>query len=693
MGLLWPLVSLLALAGAVPSVVVHVEPPPSARTPFVALSIDAIEPQGWLKQQLTLQADGLGANMPLFYAPVNRSRWLVPSNSSCVDGTCVTSSHGPPKKCGVDQHGGLHETFVYWINGAAPLACVLRRERPQFFRQVSEAVTRVLELHKEPGAWLAAFDDQIPARRDVWASFRLMTALTQFSDAARSTTVAAAAHRAVGAYLSELGVFVETGGGFAATSWAYMRWQEGATVCLWFADHPYTTPSGRAAALTLARTMAARYFDWSAFLTDPSAIDIATSAADPSHPQFKDCPFNSSQCHHGVNVGMALQEPAIRYRLSGNVDYLRNSTLAVKTVWRFHGQASGIYSAEDNLAGLAPSKGTETCTVNEAMLSVFNAAAAADVAADRAMLLDRAESIAVNALPAPWRAGNMWQLQYHHQVNAFAAPQHEHPAGFDPDSLGYGLPYECCASNSEQGWPRYTQLGVAMTAALPTRGLILTGFAPATVRTAGIVVNISSNYPFDDATPIRIEAYTEDAPAFVDIRVPGWCTQATLQHVSCNRSSPSHQVTALNNGTEHRLDLERGVGICVLLHLPMAVRIEQRLHGAVAVYRGPLLYSLPLNFTARTVDSYYPPHGVDESLTLQPGASWRWSLHLPNGPQTKLSFTRRVEPLRTPGEEPALPWSEAASQARGSIRVSVRSIPPELWPAVSCTTNFAHYVS
>ena len=69
------------------------------------------------------------------------------------------------------------------------------------------------------------------------------------------------------------------------------------------------------------------------------------------------------------------------------------------------------------------------------------------------MLLERAEAISVNALPAPWRDGRMWQLQYHHQVNAFGAPQHAHPHGYDPDSLGYGLPYECCASNSAQGWP------------------------------------------------------------------------------------------------------------------------------------------------------------------------------------------------------------------------------------------------
>ena len=107
---------------AVPTVPTPLAP---ARTPLRPLSIDSIQARGWLQQQLLLQADGLGENMPLFYAPVNRSRWLLPSNASCVDGTCVTSSRGRPKKCGVAQHGGLHETFVYWLNGAAPLACAV----------------------------------------------------------------------------------------------------------------------------------------------------------------------------------------------------------------------------------------------------------------------------------------------------------------------------------------------------------------------------------------------------------------------------------------------------------------------------------------------------------------------------------------------------------------------------------------
>ena len=276
-----------------------------------------------------------------------------------------------------------------------------------------------------------------------------------------------------------------------------------------------------------------------------------------------------------------------------------------------------------------------------------------------------------------------------HQVNAFAAPQHTHAEGFDPDSLGYGLPYECCASNSEQGWPRYTQLGIAMRAAPPARGLLLTGYASATVTSGDVTVDIVSHYPFDDVTPIQLRMVSGQA-AWVDLRVPVWAVGATLLEVACNASSGSSETkapVALQNGTEYRVSLAAGADICAKLDLPMSLRIERRLHGAVAIYRGPLLFSLPLNYSASVIDAYSPPRGIDESLTLAPGATWRWALVLKNGLSTQLTFSRRSNTV--PVDAP--PWSEVAARARGTIHMKARPVPEPLWPAIACSTNFAHY--
>ena len=81
------------------------------------------------------------------------------------------------------------------------------------------------------------------------------------------------------------------------------------------------------------------------------------------------------------------------------------------------------------------------------------------------------------------------------------------------------------------------------------------------------------------------------------------------------------------------------------------------------------------------VDTYSPPHGVDESLTLAPGSLWRWALVLKRGPATRLAFVRRgggVSRVLTASTAP--PWSEEAARARGTIHVLARPVPAQMWP-------------
>ena len=161
-----------------------------------------------------------------------------------------------------------------------------------------------------------------------------------------------------------------------------------------------------------------------------------------------------------------------------------------------------------------------------------------------------------------------------------------------------------------------------MRASPPAQGLLLTGYASASVAGAGITVNITSDFPFDDAAPIRLRMRrSTQSGAWVDLRVPGWAVGATVQEVPCSNNAArwgegatgevASAVVALQNGTEHRVALGDGrVQVCALLDLPMSIRLETRLHGAVAVYRGPLLYSLPVQskirvplFAARTLNA------------------------------------------------------------------------------------------
>lgn len=301
----------------------------------------------------------------------------------------------------------------------------------------------------------------------------------------------------------------------------------------------------------------------------------------------------------------------------------------------------------------------------------------------------------------PWRAGHFWQLQYHHQVNSFAAPQSSHPAGFDPDSLGYGLPYECCASNAHQGFPRFSQHGVAMRSSRDN-GLLLAGYTAGVIKDGARRVTIVGDYPFDDASPIVITVNNTGPSFSLWLRVPSWAHHPTVAVVG--RHAATRATQSLTAGVLWMMACSAGT-TTLHLSLPMTIRVEKRLRNAVAILRGPLLYALPLNFTSQVISSYYPPLGVNEALyAAQP---WRQAvvlsdtttnhLHTPNARLSSSVSTFDVHSNDThlqyrhyPKVNPSsVPFGEEG--IRGVIVAWVREVHTSAWPATNCTTNFAGY--
>jgi anti-anti-sigma factor len=171
---------------------------------------------------------------------------------------------------------------------------------------------------------------------------------------------------------------------------------------------------------------------------------------------------------------------------------------------RYHGQATGIFTCDEHLAGRSPSQGTELCTVVEAMYSLELAFA---VTGD-SRLGDRLEKLAFNALPATFKK-DMTAHQYDQQANqVLCTKSGEHVyVNNGPDSNLFGLEpnFGCCTANFHQGWPK---LVASLWMASAEGGLAKTIYGPCEVATSvgGVPVKLreETEYPFRDQVTIHV---------------------------------------------------------------------------------------------------------------------------------------------------------------------------------------------
>jgi hypothetical protein len=228
-----------------------------------------------------------------------------------------------------------------------------------------------------------------------------------------------------------------------------------------------------------------------------------------------------------------------------------------------------------------------------------------------------------------------------------------------PESNLYGLEpnYGCCTSNMHQGWPK---LAAHLWMRSPRGGLAAMAYAPSQVRfdADGIPVEVTldTDYPFRDALQITV---SPERPATfpLHLRVPAWAQGATVQ---VNGGA----AISMRPGSFHTLDhrWERDTRIDV--RFPMRSRVTVRYHDAVALERGPLVYSLSMEEEWKRVNANQPhrelPHGDFE---VRPGSAWSYGVLLDSElPEAGVTFRER--PV---GETPFSPEGagmEAAVQGR-----------------------------
>lgn len=531
---------------------------------FTPLPLGHVQPAGWLRRQLQIQADGLAGRLDEFWPDVAQSRWI-----------------------GGDAEGW--ERGPYWLDGTVPLAFLL--DDPSLKAKAAHWVEQIL-LRQDADGWLGpVLDSRWSYVYDPWPRFVVLKALTQYYDATSDERIP----RAIDRFLRKVNQVLDER---PLRSWALYRWADLVLSVHWLHDL-----TGEAWLLELAAKLRAQGFDWRRHFDHFPYQDKS---------RREECDLRS----HGPNNAMAIKVPAVWYRQSGDPADRDGAAKMIAALDQYHGQATGMFSCDEHLAGRSPSQGSELCAVVEYMYSLEVAVA---ILGD-ATLADRLESLTYNALPATLTP-DMWARQYDQQVNQVQCrvDQDRVYTSNGPDSNIYGLEphFGCCTPNHAQGWPKFAA-HLWMRAA--DDALAAISYAPCTVATESkgipMRIDVATEYPFDGDVCVRVHA---DQPIHqkIHLRIPGWADGAML--TVAGEASQAAQA-----GTFHTVERAWVGETELVLRLPMRPRITRGFNNSVSIYRGPLLFGLKLGEEFRQVGGE-PPHADWE---VYPGTPWNYAVEL-----------------------------------------------------------------
>jgi DUF1680 family protein len=545
---------------------------PLTENSLALLPLGSIKPRGWLERQLEIQASGLTGHLHELWPDVG-------PNSGWLGGTGESWERGP-----------------YFLDGLVPLAWLLDDARLK--ETARKFVDWTLDHQTEDG-WIGPRKNT-----DWWPNMVMLKVLTQYYEVTGDPRVLPALKKYFALHLA-------SGRTRPLKEWAVYRWADELVSVLWLYNR-----TGDPALLDLARMLHDQGQDWkkhfAAFEFTSKTSEEQLGLKGFSGGSLPDRAMRA----HGVNNAMALKTSAVWSLVSHDESDRKAVYQALDVLDRYHGLPNGMFSGTEHYAGHDPSQGIELCAVVEALYSLQQVVAANGDTA----LADRIERIAFNAMPATF-SSDMWAHQYNQQPNQVRCTLEKRDwVSNGPESNLFAVEpnFGCCTANMHQGWPKLVQ-----SLWMATRhGLSAMVYAPSEVRTIvnGVPVTIveDTDYPFKDTVTFTV---TPDRPVrfALSLRIPSWAAGATL-----SRNGRPAQLTGASTG----LDVTWHAGDKVVLRLPMKPRLSTWERGAVAVERGPLVFSLRLDeqWTPITQGMKHPAPAPAKDWEVTSRSPWNYGL-------------------------------------------------------------------
>ncbi|MBQ7153561.1 MAG: glycoside hydrolase family 127 protein [Clostridia bacterium] len=424
-----------------------------------------LKPQGWLRRQLQIQANGLSGNLDKIWRDVRDSAWI-----------------------GKDAEGW--ERVPYWLDGFVPLAYLLEDE--DLICRAKKYIDAII-AHQQPSGWICPCKEEEIPTYDTWAVQLLSKVLTVYYECSGDERIPDVLYRVLKNYHDLLST-----GRIKLFGWGQARWFE-TFVALRFLQKRCDEPWIRELAVILKQQGA----DYERFM-----------------PMWRAPQYCWRQETHIVNLCMMLKYEALSHELLGE-EYRDIATALADTLTAYNGTPVGIFTGDECLSGLSPIQGTELCSVAELMYSCEWLYA---VTGDPAWA-DRLEKVAFNALPATI-SDDMWTHQYDQMSNQIACEKFPGRPIFRTNSVEshlFGLEpgYGCCTANFNQAWPKF-----ALSAFLKGDGEIVSAVpVPSSLHTKEADVTLVTDYPFKKDLTYKIVSRKDFR---LTVRIPGYARDLTV---------------------------------------------------------------------------------------------------------------------------------------------------------------------
>lgn len=552
------LISLLLIGGSTASAQTN-------KSVLQDIGIEGMKAEGWMKEVLTTQRNGLTGHIQVAGAPFGKEGW------------------GDAAQKKMDRWEDFEQTG-YWADGA--LRCGYFIDDPELTRRVKEWVDFQIDHPKEDGfigpelhnLWPhVVFFRVIMAEYSRNPSPRIIKALSNhYKNAARSQTL------------------IKTGGPewdfnertmlhIEMLCWLYQQTND--AFFIEKAEDTYKAFCSRKSPFTMQ-----------AFLSDEVPIV------------------------HSVSSFETLKIPVILYINTGKKEYLDAAIHGIQKVYKYHGLADGIPSGNEAHDGNMPNEVHETCCVSDAQWALgYFLQATGDV-----QWADLMEKICFNAaFSVVWK--DFKSLQYYSSPNQVIARNNSSFCMYvgGQDRMAYRVAHgpACCNGNMNRMIPLFCSRQWMKKG---DNGIVAAMYAPSSFTTKlkgsknEITIQEETNYPFEETIRFRMKM-KRSTPFSFWLRIPQWCKGASI---TVNGQAAD---TVCKAGTFVEVQRKFSDGDIIELKLPMKAHSVSMPYDGVAFERGPLVFSLNVKAQEEITETREHDGIKFQSRILTPLSEWNYA--------------------------------------------------------------------